>query len=151
MIKKLMAWALLLVAGAVVADYSGLFGVHEEISSDVVHPRFKLVEKGTGRAVDGVHIQCFVGRKEGVCSSKPEDTPGLIELNFIVARADKRTWLFKKGERYLMREEGTLTLAFLHPDYVQYFLPVDFRDIPAMAQQETVIELTPAGSQEKDR
>jgi hypothetical protein len=142
----LLTGVLLIVAGLVTADYYGLLGTREQISNDVLHPRFKLVEKGTGKSIDGVHIQCFIGRKEGACSSKPEEIPGLVELNFVVARADTRTWLFKKSERFLMRETGTLTLAFLHPDYVQYFLPVDFKDIPGLALRETMIELTPAGS-----
>lgn len=143
MMYKLLTGALLIVTGLITADYYGLLGTHEQLSNDILHPRFKLVEKGTGKAIDGVHIQCFIGRKEGACSSMPEDSPGLIELNFVVARADTRTWLFKKSERFLMRETGTVTLAFLHPNYVQYFLPVDFKDIPGLALRETVVELTP--------
>ncbi|GEM_PF-3228586 len=146
MINKLAVGAVLLAGAAVAADYYGLFGTREQMSSDVLHPRFKLVEKGTGRAIEGVHIECFIGRKEGACSSKPEDDAGRIELNFVVARLDTRTWLFKKSERYVMRDTGTVTLAFLHPNYVHYFLPVDFADIPKLAFRETVIELTPAGS-----
>lgn len=141
-----MTGVVLLATVAVAADYFGLLGTREQLSSDVLHPRFKMVEKGTGRAIEGVHIQCFIGRKEGACSSKPEDIPGIIELNFVVARVDTRTWLFKKNERFLLRDTGNVTLAFLHPDYVQYFLPVDFTDIPKLASRETVIELTPAGS-----
>jgi len=151
--KQLVVAAAGLIIGLIAVDYVGAFGMREMQMQDLLHLRFKMVDKTTGVLVSDVHVTCVRRGSVAACSQKPDMPEGLVELNFVVAKSVKFTRLFKfkKAEKLWLHEQGEVFLVFIHPNYGRLFLQVKAQDLEQWRDQVKTVELEAEQPQENAR
>lgn len=141
--KKIGAAIVVVAVSFVAADYLALFGTREERVQEILHLRYRIVERGNLRPIEDVRVQCVRRRAESVCSQGKGAGEGSVELNFVVPKTVSRTLLFKKGDTVSFGD-GQLHLVFIHPNYERLFLPLGMSDLLSLRDRDNVIELKPS-------
>lgn len=145
--RSAVAFAVL-TAAFVIADYFGMFGVHEDTNTDFVEFRVRTIDATTGRAISDVKVRCFQYTTNNACAQPPSRERGVVRISLLVERHVESTLLFDRKIWYTPVNEDELRVMYIHTEYAK---PVKRYNIPDLMQhpnQIFTVEMKPLVSAE---
>ncbi len=139
---KLIIVAVVLIAIAVFADYSGLFGLREERMRDYMHLTFQFVDAESGAPVSDVHVACTRPMVRSACTEKIGPEIGQTTITLSAYKCLKRTLLFGEDVGYTLGDSATMYLTFVSANHARSTLEINGSDPILSATRPHLVELT---------
>ncbi|MGR9089879.1 MAG: hypothetical protein ACU85U_04775 [Gammaproteobacteria bacterium] len=138
---KIMAALIVVTAGAIAADYAGLFGVREERAADYIHVTFQFVDAATRAPVADVHVACTRPMVRSACTETRGPGTGQTTITLGAYRITLRRLLFSEDAGYSLGVDDGMHLTFIPANHARATLTVANDDPILAAGRPHLIEL----------
>lgn len=138
---RIMIALIVITAGAIAADYAGLFGTREERTGDYIHVTFQFVDVVTRAAVPDVHVACTRPMVRSACTETRGPGAGQTTITLGAYRLTRRSLLFSEDLGYSLGVDGGMTLTFIPANHARSTLTVTNDDPILTAGQPHFVEL----------
>ena len=130
-----------LAAAAILADWLTAFGQREAVHRDFVHLTYRAVDARSAQPIGHVHIACTRRVALSTCTEQQGENPGETVITLSTLRRITRTLLFHRHTEFSFGSVDSVSLAFIHPDYLTHALELTGSALPAALRQVTVVRL----------
>jgi len=141
--NKIIIALVLMLAGAVFADYRGWFGVREERTGDYLHVIFQFVDAQSRVPVSDVHVACTRPMVRSACTETRGPGPGQTTITLGAYRITRRSLLFSEDLGYSLGAAGGMNLTFIPANHERASRVLLSEDPILGADRALVIELVP--------